>query len=351
MKYIIYFLLVCSIQGQSIKQNLYADQNRTVLISTHVDSYSKINDFIFYRKGNKLYSYSLNSNSNYFIDWNVDHFSIGPDETLAYQKGYSFYLKAPPYKASSKHITWNVSNYFWTIDGTLIFQKFHNSYILNNKFEYAPKLITSNIEKWVISPEGEIAFLKQNNLYFIDNKNTGSKKMVQANIDDAFFVNGSLYFIKNDSLWVYSRDKNYKERLLYQVKKYYACGDELYVYNNRGLYVVSEGNIFFTGHYNISKIQTSFRGISYISNNRLYFLSSGNVIDVGAAPQWSTFSCNGCLYLYTNNSLCFLDEYNKVIPVLEGVYSPRYSNRRIYFTQNNRRQYLDPASGKILPCK
>lgn len=351
MKYIIYLFLICSIQGQSVGQNLYADKNRTILISSHVDSYSRINDFIFYRKSNKLYSYSLNNGASYFIDWNVDHFSIGPDETMAYKKGSSFYIKAPPFKGKSKHIAWNVSDYFWTDDGTLVFQKFSNSYILHNKFEDDPKLISANINKWIISHGGRIAYLKQDNLYFIDNKTKGSKVQVQVNIEDAFFVNDNLYFMKSGSLWVYSAKTNIKERMFYQVKKYYVCGDELYVYNNKGMYVVNGRSAIFTGHARVSNIQHSFRGISYISNGRLYLLSGSDVVDICDAPAWYCFSDSGCLYLYANNNLCFLDEHYEVNTVLQDICSPRFSNRRIYYTQKSRRYYLEPALGKVILCK
>ena len=351
MRYILFIFLIHSINGQCLDLHLYADPAKKILVSTHVDSFNRINDYLFYQKGNKLYCYSYNSGTNHFIDWNVSHFSLGPDETMVYKKGSSFNIHRAPYKGQGKHIAWNVSNYKWTIDGTLIFKKFSNSYILHNKFKDKPKLISSNIKRWLLGCGGEIAYIKQGNLYFIDNKVKGSKISIQTSVQNAFFVNGTLYFMKSDSLWVYSAKHNKKERMLYQVQNYYICGEELYINTRKGVYIVSGTNLLFTGHSRVSQLKHCYRGISYIFRGRLYFISKRNVVDICSAPSWYSFSDNGCLYLYTNNKLCYLDKNHQVNTVLEEICSPSYSNRRIYYTQKSRRYYLEPALGKIVLCK
>ena len=351
MRYIIFLLLIQSIHGQCLDTHLYSDHFKRTLIDSHVDSFRRVNDYIFYRKGNKLYSYSCNTNESYFIDWNAGDFTLGPDETLAYRKGNSFYIKAPPFSGKSRHITWNVSSYFWTVDGTLIYKKLNSHFILHNKFTDDPQLISSNIESWIKGLYGELAYIKLGNLYYIDNKVKGSTVSVQPNIQKAFFVNDCLYFIKNGDLWFYDTAKNKKGKLLYRVGNYYICGDSLYVNTQKGLYIVQGDEAVFTGHCGINSIQTSCSGISYIYNNRLYFIQGKNTVELCQSPVWSAFSENGCMYLYLNNNLCFIDSEHKVNIILEDICSPSYSNKRIYYRQKNRQYYLEPALGKVFLCK
>lgn len=350
MRYVIFIFLIQSIHGQCLDSHLYTDLSKTRVIATNVDSFSRINDFLFYRKGNKLYSYSYNSGLSHFIDWNVSHFSLGPDETMAYKKGASFYILAAPYKGQGRHVAWNVSDYKWTVDGTLLFNKFSSSYILHNKFHDKPALLSANISQWLTGSDGEVAYLKRGNLYYVDNKVTGSKISVQVNVDSAFFVNGTLYFMKSDSLWLYSAKHNKKERMFYQVKNYFICANEMYVNTRKGIYVVRGNEVLFTGHSRVSQLRSCYRGISYIYRSRLYFLSNGNVVDICDAPEWYSFSDSGCLYLYRNNNLCYLDDQHQVHTVIKSICSPSYSNRRIYYTQKSRRYYLEPTLGKIVLC-
>ena len=351
MRYLLFLFLVHSIQAQCLDVHLYTGPQRQTIIANHVDSFSKIHDTIFYRKSNKLYAYSTSAAESYFIDWNVGRFTLAPDETMAYKKGNSFYLRAAPYSGKSRHVTWNVSSYFWTADSTLVYKKLNSHFILHNKFKDKPRIVSTNIERWIKGCYGELAYIKLGNLYYIDNKAKGSSICVQVNIQKAFFVNGSLYFIKNGDLWYYSSKTNIKKKLIYGINAHYICGDFIYVNARRGLHVVSSGNAVYTGHRGISKVHHSFRGISYIYKNRLYFANGQNIIQLCQNPGWYTFSESGCLYILHNNSLCFLDETFKVKVILEGVCSPLYKERRIYFTQKSRRYYLDPALGKVSFCQ
>ena len=351
MRYVIFLFLINSIHGQSLDNHLYADHFRKTLIASHVDSFQRVNDYIFYRKGNKLYSYSYHTGTNSFIDWNVNKFTFGPDGTMAYRKGNSFYIKAAPYSEKARHVTWNVNSYFWTVDGSLIYKKLNSYFILHNKFTDKPRLISSNIELWIKGCDGELAYIKMGNLYYIDDKTLGRTTNVQPNVQKAFFVNGTLYFIKTGDLWYYSPENNQKGKLVYRAGTYYICGNSLYVNSQRGLYAVTGNNVLFTGHSKISGIRTSFRGISYLHKGRLYYIHGRNLVELCQSPSWYYFSNNGCLYIHRNNNLCFIDDDYKVNIILENIYSPSYSNRRIYYTQKSRRYYLEPALGKIVLCK
>lgn len=351
MRYLIFIFLINSIYGQCLDNHLYTDHLRQTVIATNVDSYSKVNNYIFYRKNNKLYSYSYETGVSNFIDWNVNHFSIGPNEVLAYKKGNSFYVRSAPYSVKSNHVTWNVGDYFWTVDGSLIYKKINSHYILHNTFTEKPKLISTNISRWIISCDGQLAFLKLGNLYYVDNKVEGSTVNVQPNIDKAFFVGGTLYFLKNGVLWNYSSNNNVKRKLIYNVNSYYICREYLYVNSQKGLYVVKGGEALFTGHSGISGVQTSYRGITYIHKNRLYFLEGKNLVELCYSPTWYYFSENGCLYIHRNNNLCFIDDKYKINVIIDNICSPRYSQGRIYYQQNSRRYYLEPALGKITLCK
>jgi len=351
MRYILFLFIIQTIQGQSLNQHLYVDHQRTTLIATHVDSYQRFNDFVFYRKGNKLHSYSTISNTSHFIDWNVSHYNLGPDETLVYRKGNSLYIKAAPYSGKSKHVSWNVKSYFWTIDGTLVYQKLNSYFILHHKFTDSPQLVAANISKWIKGCYGELAYMKLGNLHYVSNKAKGRTVIVQANVQKAFFVNGNLYFIKNGDLWYYSTQDNTKYKLIFRVGDYYVCGENLYVTTQRGLHVVNGKNVTFTGHLRISGVYTSYRGITYTYKNRLYFLSGTNAVEICPSPSWYRFSENGCLYIYRNNKLCYLDNKNNIQVILDSISSPLYLNKRIYYTQKSRRYYLEPALGKVTLCK
>jgi hypothetical protein len=152
MRVLLFLCLLSIAQAQYLDTHLYLDQSKSQLIDFNVDCFQSSGDTVFYYKGNKFYSYSLNSRQSRFINWDVENFSIGPDGTLAYTKDRALYLLQAPYKDRGKYVTIDIEDTHWAPDGTLLIRRTNNNFhLVTDNRTGSEKFIAHDFGKWLIS--------------------------------------------------------------------------------------------------------------------------------------------------------------------------------------------------------
>ena len=323
----------------------------TQLVNINVDWFKDCGETIFYKKNSKFYSYSTLTNKSYFINWNVDNFSIGPDKTMLYSKGSKFYLLPYPYSNIGKHITWNIDKHFWLPNGTLFFLKDDKLYFVIDNVTGRHSHVEFNVKALFSSCSSQVAYLKKDSLYYLSYQNRLGKVFIDFNASKPFFLDDYLYYKKRDDLWLFNPHTKKKKLLVRNVSSLERCQNRMLVKNRNGLYIIQNGSVFYTGHRHVTNLSYSYRGITYTMDGRLYFTSGLNPVNLCDAPTWSTFSDNGCIYLLHKNHLCYIDEDYGIVPIVKHISRPAYKNGHVYYYQNSQKYYLNTVKGEILKCK